>query len=311
MKVITLTLNPALDKSAKVDGIVPEQKLKCHSIQYQPGGGGINVSRVLNRLSIPSNCIFPFGGDCGQHLNELLLHENIKPQSIPIKAWTRENLAVVDTKTGMQYRFGMPGNTLLNTELTEIELTLEKLVTANDILVLSGGLAEEMSSDYFAKLIRNFADRDIKIVLDTSGPALKEALKENVYLIKPNQRELALLAGKEFLSSAEQEEFALEIIKTQRAKYVVVSLGVRGAFIASENGIFYQSTPSVSVNSTIGAGDSMVAGLIYSIINNCSPEIMLKWGVACGVAATMSEGTGLAHKVDIDSIFKILETKKS
>jgi 6-phosphofructokinase 2 len=115
MKVITLTLNPALDKSAKVDGIVPEQKLKCHSIQYQPGGGGINVSRVLNRLSVPSNCIFPFGGDCGQHLNELLLHENIKPQSIPIKAWTRENLAVVDTKTGMQYRFGMPGNTLLNT----------------------------------------------------------------------------------------------------------------------------------------------------------------------------------------------------
>jgi 6-phosphofructokinase 2 len=99
--------------------------------------------------------------------------------------------------------------------------------------------------------------------LDTSGPALKEALKENVYLIKPNQRELALLAGKEFLSSAEQEEFALEIIKTQRAKYVVVSLGARGAFIASENGIFYQSTPSVSVNSTIGAGDSMVAGLIY------------------------------------------------
>lgn len=306
MKVTTLTLNPALDKSAKVDGIVPEQKLKCHSIQYQPGGGGINISRVLNRLGVSTNCIFPFGGNCGLYLNQLLLDENIKPQSIPIKAWTRENLAVVDTQTKLQYRFGMPGNTLSKTELAEIESTLEKLLDDNDILVLSGGLAEEMPTDYFAKLIRRFAGRNVKIILDTSGPALKGALEENVYLMKPNQRELAQLAAKDFLSSAEQEEFALDLVKSQKASYVVVSLGARGAFMASKDGILYQSTPSVSVHSTIGAGDSMVAGLIYSVLNNYPPEIMLKWGVACGVAATMTEGTGLAHKDDIDKVLKIL-----
>jgi 6-phosphofructokinase 2 len=155
-------------------------------------------------------------------------------------------------------------------------------------------------------LIRKFSDRNLKIVLDTSGLALKETLNEKVYLMKPNQRELALLAGKDFLSSSEQEEFALDLIKSEKAKYVVVSLGARGAFMASKDGIIYQSTPSVSVNSTIGAGDSMVAGLIYSMVNNYPPEIMLKWGVACGVAATMSEGTGLAHKDDIDKVFKIL-----
>jgi 6-phosphofructokinase 2 len=306
MKIVTLTLNPALDKSAKVDGIIPEQKLKCHSIQYNPGGGGINVSRVLNRLEVSVNCVFPFAGNCGLLLNELLLKENIKPQSIPIKAWTRENLAVVDTQTKQQYRFGMPGNTLSKTEISEIERTLEKLLEPNDILALSGGLAEEMPSDYFAKLIRKFSDRNIKIVLDTSGPALKETLNEKVYLMKPNQRELAQLAGKDFLSGKEQEVFALELVKSEKAKYVVVSLGARGAFIASKEGILYQSTPSISVNSTIGAGDSMVAGLIYSILNNYPPEIMLKWGVACGVAATMGEGTALAHKEDINNIFKIL-----
>ena len=223
-----------------------------------------------------------------------------------MNGWTRENLSVVDTQNGLQYRFGMPGNTLSETELRAIENWLNKSLETNDILVLSGSLAEGMPLNYYSKLVTAMADKKVKIVVDTSGPALKEALKENVYLIKPNQRELAQLAGKEFLSSEEQEAFALELIKSKKAEYVVVSLGARGAFIASEEGIQYQATPSVIVKSTIGAGDSMVAGLVYATINNCTPKIMLKWGVACGVAATMNEGTDLAQKENIDKIFKML-----
>ncbi len=306
MKIVTVTVNPALDKSAKVDGIIPDSKLKCHSINYQPGGGGINISRVLNRLGLASNCVFPLGGDNGLLLKELLAKESLNIHAIPIKAWTRENFSVVDTKTRLQFRFGMPGNTLAETELTEIENALKKLLDKDDILVLSGSLAENMAADYYANLIRSLANKNLKIVLDTSGLALKEALIENVYLIKPNQRELAQLAGKDFLSSVEQETFALEIIKSHQAKYVVVSLGARGAFIASADGITYQTIPSVIAKSTIGAGDSMVAGLIYAIQNNSSAAIMLKWGVACGVAATMSEGTDLAHKVNINNIFTML-----
>lgn len=163
MKIITLTLNPALDKSAKVDSIVPDHKLKCHSINYQPGGGGINITRVLNRLGITSSCVFPYGGNSGMSLNELLIKENIKPQSIPIKVWTRENLSVIDTHTGLQYRFGMPGNILSDSELIEIETALEKLLDENDIFVLSGSIAEEMPTDYYAKLIRRLAGKNIKV----------------------------------------------------------------------------------------------------------------------------------------------------
>lgn len=310
MKIITLTLNPALDKSAKVDGIITEHKLKCHTINYQPGGGGINISRVLNRLGLASNCVFPFGGDNGLLLNELLVKESLTIHAIPVKAWTRENFSVIDTQTGLQYRFGMPGNTLVENELSEIENTLKKLLAENDILVLSGSLPENMAADYYAKLIKGLAKKKIKIVLDTSGLALKETLKENIYLIKPNQRELAQLAGKDFLSKLEQEEFALNLIKTQKIKYVVVSLGNKGAFIASNEGITYLSPPLVIVKSTIGAGDSMVAGLVYSILNNFPDEVMLKWGVACGVAATMSEGTDLAHKDNIEKVFTMLNNKK-
>ncbi len=310
MKIVTLTLNPALDKSAKVDGIITEHKLKCHTISYQAGGGGINVSRVLNRLGLASNCVFPFGGDNGLRLKELLIKESLDIKSIPIQAWTRENLSVVDTQSGQQYRFGMPGNTLRESELIELETLLEITLSDEDIFVLSGSLAENMEATYYTKIIKSLERKNIKIVLDTSGSGLKETLKENIYLIKPNQRELAQLAGADFLSKLEQEEFALNLIKTKKIKYVVVSLGNKGAFIASNEGVIYQSPPSVIVKSTIGAGDSMVAGLVYSILNNYSPHMMLKWGIACGVAATMSEGTDLAHKENIEKVFTMLNNKK-
>jgi len=307
MKIITLTVNPALDKSAKIASLIPDQKLKCHSIQYQPGGGGINISRMLKRLGTETSCIVTSGGDTGKYLTDLLIKEAIQPEIIPIKGWTRENLSVVDTQSGFQYRFGMPGNELSITEIDSIKNLLKEIVNSQDILVLSGSLAEKMPMDYYAQLIKYLSYKNIRIVIDTAGPALKEALKENVYLMKPNQRELAQLAGKEFLSTIEQETFAMEMIKSKKAQYVVVSLGARGAFLASSEGVFYKSTPSVKVKSTIGAGDSMVAGLIYGIQNNFTPEKILKWGVVCGVATTMSEGTGLATKENIDTVLRLMK----
>lgn len=307
MKIITLTINPALDKSAKVDGLIPEQKLKCHSIQYQPGGGGINISRMLKRLGTETTCVFTSGGDTGKYLADLLIKEKIQPKIIPVNVWTRENLSVVDTQSNLQYRFGMLGNELSETELNSIKNLLNDLVNPQDILVLSGSLAPNMPVDYYAQLIKLFANKNVKIIMDTSGPELKEALKENVFLMKPNQKELAQLAGKEFLYTAEQEAIAVELMNSKKAEYVVVSLGARGAFLACRDGVFYKSTPSVKVKSTIGAGDSMVAGLIYGIQNNFPPEKILKWGVACGVATTMSEGTNLGSKENIDTVLKLMK----
>ncbi|MGE5943052.1 MAG: 1-phosphofructokinase family hexose kinase, partial [Flavobacteriales bacterium] len=203
--------------------------------------------------------------------------------------------------------FGMPSNDLLDEELNGIKSVLDKSLNNNDILVLSGSLPQNVPTDYYATLIKQVSNKNIKIVIDTSGPALMEALKEKVFLIKPNQKELAQLAGKDFLSSVEQEDFALEMVTSGKAKYVAVSLGARGAFMASKDGVIYQSTPSVSVKSTIGAGDSMVAGLIYGIKNDFPVNDILKWGVACGVATTMNEGTNLASKSNINNVLKMLK----
>lgn len=305
MNIITLTVNPALDKSAKVNGVIPSQKLKCHSIAYQPGGGGINISRLLKRLDIETKCIVPLGGDTGSYFEELLVKENIQPVVIPVKAWTRENLAILDTQTGQQYRFGMPGNEITN-ENNLITNTIDKIIKPNDVFVISGSLAPGLPTRFFAQLIRGLSGKQVKVIIDTSGKPLMEALKETVYLIKPNQRELAQLAGKSFLSNKEQEAFALDIVANKKAEYVAVSLGARGAFLASKQGVIHQTTPSIKVKSTIGAGDSMVAGLIYGIINGYSLEEKLKMGIACGVATTMSEGTNLASVENINNVLQLM-----
>ncbi|QDO95090.1 1-phosphofructokinase family hexose kinase [Formosa sediminum] len=306
MKVITLTINPALDKSAKVDDITPFDKLECYDITYHPGGGGVNISRVLHRLGIESDCLFPFGGKTGEHLVELLKEQHVNVISTPISNLTRENFAVFNTKTKLQYRFGMPTSPFSETELEPIEQLINKHLSAGDIFVISGSLPVGLPTHYYSKLIQNLKAQEVKVIVDTSGPVFHEVLKNQLFLIKPNQKELARLAGKESLTKSEREAFALKMVADQIAQYVVVSLGKDGAFIAHNHGIEYVAAPVISVNSTIGAGDSMVAGLIYAITQEKTPKNMLRWGVACGVAATLSEGSDLAHKENIDKILKLI-----
>ena len=306
MKIITLTINPALDKSAKIDELIPFEKLECSEITYHPGGGGINISRVLNRLNTKSLCVFPYGGKTGEHLIELLREENIETTTKEISSLTRENFAVFDKNSNLQYRFGMPTAPFSETEITALENIISDELTSGDIFVISGSLPKGLPKDYYSKLIQKLATKNIRIIVDTSGAAFNEILNNEVYLIKPNRSELAALAGKTFLSSEEQEYFALELIKNRKAEFVVVSLGKQGAFIAHKNGIDYVNAPNIIAKSTIGAGDSMVAGLIHGIIHNETPKNMLRWGVACGVSATMSEGSDLAHKNNIENVLKTL-----
>ncbi|PNW28691.1 1-phosphofructokinase family hexose kinase [Formosa algae] len=304
MKIITLTINPALDKSAKVNDITPFDKLECYDITYHPGGGGVNISRVLHRLGVESDCLFPYGGKTGEHLVELLKEQHVHVIGTPISNLTRENFAVFNTETKLQYRFGMPTSPFSEAELEPIEALINTHVTTGDIFVISGSLPVGLPTQYYSKLIRNLKAKQVKVVVDTSGPVFNEVLKNELFLIKPNQKELARLAGKDSLTKSEREDFALKMVADNIAQYVVVSLGKDGAFMAHKNGIEYVSAPVISVNSTIGAGDSMVAGLIYAITQNKTPRNMLRWGVACGVAATLSEGSDLAHK---DNIEKVLD----
>ncbi|WP_273565701.1 1-phosphofructokinase family hexose kinase [Maribacter halichondriae] len=151
-KIITLTINPAIDKSTAVAGIKPHSKLRCDVPIYEAGGGGINVSRVFNELGGKSLCMYLAGGPTGTHLKNLLVDLDILQQIIPIQGWVRENLAVTDTMNNQQYRFGMPGPLVAESEWQNALGKLEAILLDGDLLVASGSLCPGMPIDFYAKV---------------------------------------------------------------------------------------------------------------------------------------------------------------
>tara|TARA_R110002126_G_scaffold46903_3_gene131667 strand:- start:889 stop:1854 length:966 start_codon:yes stop_codon:yes gene_type:complete len=300
--IITLTVNPAIDKSTTVDGIRPNSKLRCNIPIYEPGGGGINVSRVVQELGGTSLCMYMAGGPTGTHLQKQLTDLNIEQQVIPISGWVRENLAVTDTKNNEQYRFGMPGPIVEESEWKSALIQLDTVLSENDFLVASGSLCPGMPIDFFAQVSKIVKKNNAKYILDTSGEALIKGANEGVYLLKPNLGELATLCGFEEISYVELESVAKNFIKNNPCEILVISMGPKGAMIVTNNEVTYIKAPIVFQKSTIGAGDSMVAGIVLALAQEKSINEAATFGVACGTAATRTEGTQLCKKKDVDQL---------
>ena len=306
-KIITLTVNPSLDKSTTFEGLRAEQKIRCDAPNYDAGGGGINVSKAISRLGGETICLFTSGGATGAHLEQLVRNEKINPLIVPVQSETRENLIALDTTTKSQYRFGFPGGELSATEQLIILKRLSNM--RSDFLVASGSLNQGMPADFYAKIAHTAKKQGAKFVLDTSGEALREALAKGVYLVKPNVGELAKLIGVERLETDQADEAAMTLIDKGQAQIVVVSLGPQGAVLVSKKETHFIPAPNVQKKSTVGAGDSMVGGIVWALSNNKSLKDAIKWGVACGSAATMNQGTQLFKPEDATRLFKWLEKK--
>ncbi|MCM4173325.1 1-phosphofructokinase family hexose kinase [Arenibacter sp. TNZ] len=310
-RIVTLTLNPVLDKSVTVAGISPNTKLRCSSPTYDAGGGGINVSRAVKKLGMDSLCIYLAGGPTGEHLKQLLDKTGIDQLAIPIEGWTRDNLAVTDTTTNLQYRFGVPGPQVEKKEWEVVLEILEKKLNEGDYLVASGKLPPGMPDDFYVQVAEVAKKKKIRFVLDTSGEALVKATKSRVFMLKPNLGELSSLCGVKSISAIELETLAKKFLDEHDCEILVVSLGAKGALLATKNLMEHIPAPTVLQKSTIGAGDSMVAGMIVSLLQGKTYSEMVKYGVACGTAATMHEGTQLCNKDDADMLYKwIQKTQK-
>lgn len=305
-KILTITFNPTVDKSSTVDSIKPEKKLRCTQPVYEPGGGGINVSRGLERLGTPSIAFFTSGGRTGELLEKLLEKENIEILSHKVSGETRENFTVVDSSNNEQYRFGMPGEDVSEKEFNTLHDAILSITPFPEIIVISGSLPEGMHPSYLSRLIRQLKEKNAKIIIDTSGDALTEALKEGVYMVKPNLGELSRLSGKEELDNESADEAARELINEGKAEIVAVSMGPQGAYLVTKDESIHVPTPSVKKLSTVGAGDSMVAGMASIIAKGGNLKEMARMGVACGSAATMSKGTGLFTKENAEKLYKWL-----
>ncbi len=306
MKVVTITMNPVLDTSTAAKAVIPLKKTRCEPPVFEPGGGGINVSRALKKLGCDSLAIFIAGGKNGSKLKELLKEEGVNCSVIDSEENTRENLMIMDNKTGEHYRFVMPGPEIKEKEWKQVLKILDELNPRPDYVVASGSLPPGVPDDFYAQVAAWAKKHDLKMILDTSGPALKKALEEGVYLVKPNLREIGELLNNENLTGMELDNAAKDILTKGYARVLVVSLGGKGALLARNDILEYVVPPVMPVVSAVGAGDSMVAGIICGCLKGFWPEKAIRYGVAAGTAATMTPGSELCRKEDTDKIFEWL-----
>jgi 6-phosphofructokinase 2 len=307
--IITITFNPALDKNITIPLLVAEKKIKCSAPVYGAGGGGINVARGIKKLGGDATALYLAGGYTGQKIISLLNLEYVQSQITKIQEPTRENLVVFDNTSGKQYLFDIPGPFIQEQEWKEY---LNNIENVRDVryIVASGSLPPGAPIDIFERIAAIAHKKNARLIVDTSGEALKKAVNAGIYLIKPNLRELGLLVGKEELPMEMAEEAAKQIINNGKCDVVVVSLGDKGAMLITQENTHYIMPPPVMIRSTVGAGDSLVAGIVLCLERDSSLLEAVQYGVACGTAATMNPGTQLCSKVQADQLFRIITAKE-
>lgn len=303
--IVTVTLNPALDVSAGAARVEPTTKLRCSEPRFDPGGGGINVARVAARLGADATAVFPAGGSTGDLLKLLLEREGVPSDVMPIAAWTRQSIVIDESSTGLQFRFLFPGPEL---SLEEQRRLLERLLMAAEeagYLVLSGSIPPAMTEDFFRELRSGCVRSRTRLVVDGSGAGLRMSVGEGVYLMKPNREELAEIIGRPLRNDEDVLDAARELVSRGWAEAVVASLGAQGALLVRAG--LEERVPAIPIRprSAVGAGDSMLAAIIVGLSRGMTMNRAVRFGVAAGAAALLTEGTELARKEDVERLSRL------
>ncbi|MGV8805705.1 MAG: 1-phosphofructokinase family hexose kinase [Polaromonas sp.] len=302
--ILTVTLNPALDVSTSTDKVRDTHKLRCTAAIFHPGGGGINVARVVHRLGGDCLALYPAGGVNGELLVQLLAQEQVPGHCLPIAGQTRESFSVHETCSGRDFRFVLPGPELSRQDWQGLLDIVSQFEAAPHYVVGSGSLPPGVPADFYARLARLAQAQGSRLVLDTSGPALATALAQGVYLVKPSLRELRELTGQPLTDEPQWREAAQQLIRKGQAQIVALSLGEDGALLVTANQAWRALGLPVQVASTIGAGDSFVGGLVWALNRQDDLEQALRHAMAAGAAALLAAGTALCQPADMERLYR-------
>ncbi|AHH19666.1 putative hexose kinase, 1-phosphofructokinase family [Nocardia nova SH22a] len=303
MPIVTLTMNPAIDVAGRTGHVVATDKMRCVAPRYDPGGGGINVSRTVSVLGEPVTAVFPAGGHTGEFLEELVRSAGIPACVVATAEPTRENVAVTADDTGDQYRFVFPGPRLTPVEQHRCLAMVRQCAVGADYVVASGSLPPGVAPDFYQVLADICAAQGVRLILDASGAALR-AVRGGVFLIKPSVRELAQLTGRALPGRDEQIAAADELVTGGVAEIVVVSLGAEGALVVTAGRSRWFAPHTVPVRSGIGAGDAMVGGITVGLTRGFDIDDAVRLGVAAATAALTTSGTGPGLRNRIDELYR-------
>jgi 6-phosphofructokinase 2 len=297
-QIVTLTINPAVDVSTSVKKMVPFTKMRCAEAHRDPGGGGINVARVLKRLGIEATAIYPAGGATGQLLATLVEREGVRSIVIPTLNHTREDITIFDETTREQFRLVFPGAPLSDLEWQECLGSIARITPQPGFVIASGSLPAGVPHDFFGRFAQ-VANALGKTIVDTSGPFLKAALEAGVYLIKPNLREFQELAETTSTDETTLIEAGRGLFDRYRIEVIAISMGPAGALLVTREMALRANGLPVDPISVSGAGDSFLGAMVWSLANNSGLETALRYGVAGGSAALLNPGTELCRPEDV------------
>ena len=306
--ILTITLNPAIDKSTVTDLIQPDVKQRCSDVMNEPGGGGINVSKALKKLKAESIALFPAGGHNGEKLKSLLKAEEIPFHSIDSSVETRENWVVLESETNHQFRFTFPGKSIEESVFKNLIDDIRSF--SPTYVVASGSLPPGLPAHFYGLIVKTANSVGAKCIVDTSGPALQALKGKHAFLIKPNIGELCKMLNVDSLQNNEVHDAAQQAVRDGFAELIAVSMGPEGAWLVTADEKHFAAAPAVKKKSTVGAGDSMVAGITYMLQEQQPLQQVINFGVACGSAATMNEGTQLFKIEDVHKLYEQINSNK-
>ncbi|MCP4319795.1 MAG: 1-phosphofructokinase family hexose kinase [Hyphomicrobiales bacterium] len=299
--ILAIALNPAVDVSCEAESVRPTLKIRTRNQRHDPGGGGVNVARVVVELGGSAEVVYLSGGATGALLDDCLERTSVRLHRVRIEQPTRVAYIVHENQTSFEYRFVPEGPQIVPADLCNVFAHIERF--EGTYVVASGSLPKGAPSESYAKMAEIAGRQNKRFILDASGPALREALSTKaVFLVKPSIGELQGLVGRT-LDEDGARNAALEIVEAGRARYVAVSMGMEGAFLASENGVIRLPARHVRLRSAVGAGDSFVGAVVFSLAAGNDVEQAFRLGIAAGAAAVMTTGTQLCRLQDVEALF--------
>ncbi|WP_454747554.1 1-phosphofructokinase family hexose kinase [Ciceribacter selenitireducens] len=301
-KILSIALNPAIDISSDADAVRHTHKTRTHNQRQHAGGGGINVARVIVELGGQCELLYLSGGATGTLLEAMLEPLGVKQHRFRIHDPVRVAFNVRELSTNLEYRFVPEGPEVTEEELAPVFDLLE--ASDADYIVASGSLPRGVAGDTYARMADIATRKKARFILDTSGEALHETLaKAKVFLVKPSLGELASFAGQK-IDHENAGAAAQAIVRSGAAEYIAVTLGADGAILVGADSIHRVPAIEVPVKSAVGAGDSFVAAMTWSLAEDHEIGEAFRFGLAAGAAAVMTSGTELCRRADVLALYE-------
>jgi 6-phosphofructokinase 2 len=307
--IATVTLNPSLDKIVTVEELVMDEANRWTSLRRDPGGKGINVSRVIHELGGKTVAYGFIGGIDGETLKHLLQQQGVPFDFTPINGEIRSNFIITDLGTCHQTRIDAPGPHIMRHELQKLVQKVKHISPKPDFLVFAGSVPPAVPADIYRQLIEAAKNNGIKTVLDSDNKWLKEGIKAKPNVIKPNVHEAEELLDKHLRSETAIVK-ALKLLIDRGIEVAVISRGKEGLIAANGEKVIKAIPPQVDVRSTVGAGDSTIAGLVLKLNEGLGIDEYCRWAVAAGTAAALTPGTELCRREDVERLLSKVKIKR-